>query len=340
MSRAGLLVRSSVLALAFVGFAGGDARAQSSEDKSAAQAAFDVGKRLMVEGKFEEACPKFAESLRLDPGVGTMLFLADCYERTGRTASAWAEFREAEGLAAKQNDNREKIAHDRGNALEPKLVKLVVTVPSPQASTPGLKVTRDGEEVGQGLWGVPVPVDPGAHKIAASAPGKKEWSSSVDVGASAAGSPAQITVPALVDAPVEAGAGDARGGGDLGSPSGAERSSGTTQRVIGASMAGLGVVGVALGAVFGLQAKSKLDDSNANGNCRTSDNHCTTQGAQLRTDAKQAATVSTVGFIAGGALLVGGAVVFFTAPHGERPVSVGASFVPGVGGGVDLRARF
>jgi hypothetical protein len=73
--------------------------------------------------------------------------------------------------------------------------------------------------------------------------------------------------------------------------------------------------------------------------CRA-DNHCTTAGAQLRSDAKSAATISTVGFVAGGVLLAGGAVLFFTAPQSKRPVSVGASFVPGAGGAVRLDARF
>src|SRR5262245_20973343 len=70
------------------------AAAQSSSDAAAARALFAEGRKLLDEGKFNEACPKFQESLRLKPGIGTRFNLADCWEKSGRTASAWGEFLE------------------------------------------------------------------------------------------------------------------------------------------------------------------------------------------------------------------------------------------------------
>src|SRR5207245_855705 len=45
----------------------------------------------------------------------------------------------------------------------------------------GLKVTRDGIDVGRGQWNSPVPIDPGEHRVTASAPGKRTWERAVHV---------------------------------------------------------------------------------------------------------------------------------------------------------------
>jgi serine/threonine-protein kinase len=53
----------------------GIASAQSAADKAAAEALFDHGVRLMKQNNFAEACPKLEESDRIDPAVGTLLYL-------------------------------------------------------------------------------------------------------------------------------------------------------------------------------------------------------------------------------------------------------------------------
>src|SRR6266498_2939701 len=97
----------------------------------------------LADGKFAEACPKLGESQRLDPGVGTQFHLADCYERIGQTASAWAGFLEAaSGAKALGQTEREKVARERAAALAPRLSKLTI-VAARAADVPGLEIKRD-----------------------------------------------------------------------------------------------------------------------------------------------------------------------------------------------------
>src|SRR6188508_1232334 len=76
-----------------------EAQVSGESRRAAAEALFIEGRRLVAEGKTAEGCAKFAESQALDPGVGTLLNLARCYERIGRTASAWTTYREAASRA-------------------------------------------------------------------------------------------------------------------------------------------------------------------------------------------------------------------------------------------------
>jgi hypothetical protein len=208
---------SAALVLLALLLAAGHAAAQSSQ-RVAAQALFDQGRNLMNEQRYAEACSKFEESQRLDPAIGTQFNLALCYERQGRVASAWALYLEVAGDTKKRGEiDREKVARERAGQLEPKLSRLVVKVPEASRTT-GLKIDRGGEDVGAALWGMPTPVDPGKHVITANAPGKKPWSTEIDVPPDAA--TAEVEVPPLEDAPpgtesAEAG-GTAPGAGPAG----------------------------------------------------------------------------------------------------------------------------
>src|SRR6478752_1445693 len=119
------------------------ARAQvSAEEKATAEAVFEEGMRLIKQGNFADACPKFEMSQRVEPAVGTMLYLAECYEKTNRTASSWAMFREAASLAeASHQVERMKIAQARAAHLEPRLAWLTIEV-AKEALVSGLQIRR------------------------------------------------------------------------------------------------------------------------------------------------------------------------------------------------------
>jgi serine/threonine-protein kinase len=290
------------------------AHAQSS-DKATAEALFTEGRRLMSDGKVEQACQKFEASQKLDPGVGTLLNLAECYERSGRTASAWAQFREAISLArAAGSAEREELARERADALEKRLARLTVSV---KGEAPlGLEVRRDGTRLDPAELGIAIPVDPGSHAVAASAPGRAEFSTKVEVGGDGArptGEIPELSVAGGEPAPATATA-------EVTTPS--TPSGGSTQKTIGVIAAGLGAAGLGIGTFFGLKASSTWDD--AKGKCTDYPQGCGSEGTSLGEDARTQANVSTIGFGAGLAFLTVGAVLWFTAsPSNPEATSVG-----------------
>src|SRR5882672_1040058 len=111
-----------------IGLFAGQAGAQG-ETRTAAESLFVEAKKLMDAGRFAEACPKFADSQRIDPGVGTLLNLALCYERQGKVASAWSTYRAAAaGARTAGQAERESMARQRASALEPRLSRLTVAI--------------------------------------------------------------------------------------------------------------------------------------------------------------------------------------------------------------------
>ena len=176
--------------------------AASAADKAAAEALFDQGRKLLSEGKVEDACKKFEGSQRVDPGIGTLLYLADCYERAGRTASAWATFREAASAAdAAGQDDRAETGRKRAERLQATLAHLTVTVATELENMEGLTVHYKNQDSGReealskALFGSPVPVDPGKYQVTAAAPGYQSFEGAVTITEAAN---QELAIPALV----------------------------------------------------------------------------------------------------------------------------------------------
>jgi serine/threonine-protein kinase len=315
------LLRQLACAL-FLAAVSGPALADSSAgDKAAAEALFDDGKKLMQQGQFRAACDKLEQSQRIDPGVGTLLYLGECYEKSGRTASAWATFREAtsSARASGQND-RARLGQQRADRLEPTLSRLTISVPPEVAGVSGFEVRRGGAVVPSSLWNVAFPVDPGEQVVEARAPGKKTFSQTVQVGADAAR--ASIAVPVLEDdkenpasateTPAVANAPESSGlaaGTPQSLPVSDTSSSWSGQRTAGIVVVGVGVVGIGVGAVFGIRALNK--NSDAENFCKGT--HCSANAKPLTDDARHAATISNIAFGAGAVALIAGGVLYFTA---------------------------
>jgi hypothetical protein len=337
----------------------------SAHDKAMASQLFDDAERLFGSGKAVEACPKYSESYRLDPQLGTLLHLGECYAKAGKTAAAWVSFKDAVELAVQRNDPREKKIRDRLRQLETSMPKLVITVP-PNAPS-DLEIRQDGEVVGHVVWGSPVPIDPGVHTISAKAYGRKPWIGNVQIAAAAttfevkipelvqeapgaaAPPPAPVAQPVVpVQAaqtpvsqpppsqPPEAQPAPGPQPGAAPPPPSADttpqESSGSTQRILGWTSLGLGVVGLGVGTVFLIQRQGKLNDRDQ---VCPEMQLCTdeeiAQNDQLTDEARTASTIGTIGLIAGGVFAATGVVLVVTAPKGKPKEAV--SLVPAIGPG-------
>jgi hypothetical protein len=148
-----------------------------------AQAIFDSAEQLMAAHRYEDACPRLEEVVRLVPvGVGARMTLARCYEQAGRLASAWAAYLVAANAAtvAGQAD-RARTATERAAALKPRLSALVISVPERLRDLEGLEIKRDGKVLSHTEWGLAVPLDAGTYAITATAPARKPWQAAAEV---------------------------------------------------------------------------------------------------------------------------------------------------------------
>jgi hypothetical protein len=302
------LLLSSVIVIAAVL---GPSKARA-DDRAVAEQVFKEGRDLMAAGKVAEACPKFAAAAQLSQTAGVRLNLADCYAKLGKTASAWGKADEALTLAERAGDKAAAdLARDQMAALKPTLSYLTIAV-SKETAPQGMEVAVDDEKIPDAVWGTAFPVDPGLHRVTAKAPGRKRSTKMVLM---EAGAPSTVSVleaehtaeapPPSVVLPVsrsQVGAESAVSG------SGWSRGTAHTLALVSG---GAGLVALAVGTGFGFDAISKKSDyqqHQVNGQCI--DEQCVT----LSTEAVNAATASTIGFVVGGLLAATGVVLWLTAP--------------------------
>lgn len=274
-----------------------DAQSQASE------ALFRQAKGLMAQGQYAEACEKFSASQSLEPGLGTLLYLGDCYEHAGRFASALSTFAEARQFAQSRNDTeREHLASVRAAALEPRVPRLELRVGS-EPLPDGLQITLNGSPLERAELNHPLPRDAGSYQLHFSAPGYQTFTTQIEL-RNGESRPALVKVPRLV----------AFSGADMShEPREAASGRGSTQRVVAWVV---GATGLALGigaGVFSVLAAGRNSDSKAS--CDPDQpNRCGPGGVNARQDAKDLASAATLAGLAGAVGVAGGVVLYLSAP--------------------------
>jgi hypothetical protein len=181
-------------------------------------------------------------------------------------------------------------------------------------------VTMDGLPFLDSLDGSAIQVDPGEHHFIFESEGLPATEKVVLVREGDKGRHVNVILGAPPPEPVEVR--------DTGLFGGARR------RTLALGVGGAGAVAFVLGGVLGLVAKATYDHA-LHSECQGNPGACSWQGTEDGESAHALATASTVAFVAAGALLAGGAALYFTAPKASA-VTMG----PAVrADGAELRVR-
>jgi hypothetical protein len=262
----------------------GHGSAQDSQ-LEAARAMARAGHELYRTGDYEGAIERFEAAEAIVHAPPHLLFIARSKVELGRLVSGRGIYRrlldeelgdDAPGPFAKaQREGEVELA-----ALEARIPKLAIRIEGAAEA----RVTVDGEvaDVRQPVW-----VDPGEHEVAAETDGYQRAARRVTV--RAGDEPLAVRLEMMPSPELQPAAE-------------AERDDGSSMSIPALTLLGAGAAGLVVGAITGLLAASKVSELRD----RCPDNPCAPENAPLKEEATTLATVSTIGFVAGGLLAAGG----------------------------------
>jgi tetratricopeptide (TPR) repeat protein len=310
-------------------------------DAAAAEQLYKQGKALAKKGDYAAACPKFEASYGLDRGLGALLNLADCHERLGKLASAWAEWNEAHDLAKRSKDDRAKYAGDRRDKIEPKLPKLQINVKNPVDS---LAVYRGDAQIEAATYGAALAVDPGEVLVSVrrgdqtlkseTVTAKEAQTATVELDLAAIDAEFPAPKPAPTATATATATAPPPPAPRAPPPSGSQKTIGYV--VGGVGVAALLTAGVLEGLALSKKSKADEPDQCVNG-------YCSPNGFQTIEDAKRLATIGQWVGIGGVLFTAVGATLVLTAPSSQetarakRPARLSAGgWIAPSGGGIAL----
>jgi len=321
-----MLLASSVAAAP--GVAPGEA---SPTQKTEAMAHFTTGKQAIEQKNWEKAAIELRASLEVVNSPNARLVLARTLRDSGSIGEAWTEYGRTVGDATKlavKEDRYAKTAEvasaERAD-LEPKLAFVVVTVAhAPSDAT--LKAA--GRQVPADEWAGPIVVPAGAVDVVLTDGSGKELGRqtvSATVGQKTAvaldAEPQPIAKPKPAAEPADSEKHDEAHVVDVPPVT----SGGSKLRPYSYVVGGVGVVGLALFAVYGLMDNSTYSDLQSS----CPHNACP-PSKQSEVDAgRTQQTVANVSLVIGGVGLAAGATLFVLSLSPKSPASTGLVLAPG-----------
>ncbi|HEX3763456.1 MAG TPA: hypothetical protein VHW23_32395 [Kofleriaceae bacterium] len=298
------------------------APAAHADDRSAARL-YNEGWQLYKDKQYAEACPLLERSLAASPMIRTRGALAQCYEASGKYASAYNTWRAVAEQAAEAGAAEAATLKHAVEKTEQLVARITRIVFEPAAAATGLQVWLDGRLLAGNELNVPLPVDPGVHTIEAKAPDRVDWKSTFEIAATEAGTTRSLPIEPL--APIQPAHVDTPPPPEVEKPPPATpevekppRPPRPRLQYAAVASASAGLVAVAVGTIYAFSARSSWHDAKSLG-C---DGHgvCRTQkGVDLVNKAGSRATIGTIALVAGVALIGGGGAMWFLAPSPGKP---------------------
>lgn len=147
----------------------------SPSEISVARALFDQGLADERAGRWREAAGKFRSAAAIKDTPGLRFHVARCEEEQGLFVEALLEYDRARELldAGNKAADVEKLLPAARERVKAKVALLTLRVPD---GVQDASVRVDGKPVSGSVLGVPMPVNPGTHRVQAASAGRKAYS--------------------------------------------------------------------------------------------------------------------------------------------------------------------
>lgn len=304
---------AAVYAISLLGSAPAAAQGGAADPQAAARARGEEGLRLFEAARWADAFEAFQRADAIFHAPTLVLYMANCRRREGKLLEARTLYervtRERLDKAAPDRFKKaQATANDELEALRKRIPRVAARITG--AAAGGERVTLDGAPVSAAALRDGLEVDPGRHALEAGAEGGRVARVEIDV---KEGDAAQV---------------------ELAVPASAEAARGS---LIPAEIAfGAGGAGLLVGAITGAVALTTIADVKSR--CLGKD--CLASDIPERDHARTLVTVSTVGFVSGGAGLVVGAILALVRSRGGDEAEKARAWLDVGPGSITARGRF
>lgn len=319
---------------------------------SVARRLFDEARAAQDAARWREAAEKFRKAIAIKDTPGMRFHLARCEEEQGAFVEALVEYDRARELldSGVRAADVEKLLPDARERVRAKVALLTVRLPS---GVENVSVELDGKALSSAVLGVPIPINPGVHRVSAVAVGRQPFAKELALGTGEVRQlpielPVATTVPQAAPAPAAASSASVDGRPGSGSDDGGL----STRTIVLVGEASVFAAALGTGIVFSV-ARSSADDRYEDANRRVLEplggsdpkgNACSVPRdgcAELNDaadDRSRAGALAVTGFVAAGVSAAAFGLTYWLWPGRDAP-QVQASLAPGHAA-VSLTGRF